>query len=82
MRAIDVDDTGYYHARWDRATPLEVIAETKKEAINKAAAMLGPEPHGRGWSWRFITDSVEESGVIPTASGEFAAPPLPDGVRG
>ena len=58
-RAVTVDDSGYYYARWDTATPVEALASTRDEAFEKAFAMLG-ESDRRGFSWRIKWDSIEE----------------------
>ena len=60
MRAIDADNSGYYHPRWDRAKTMRVRGATKQEAINKAATMLGKTPRGYGWSWIFKVDDIRE----------------------
>jgi hypothetical protein len=44
--------------RWDRAQSVTVRAETKQEAINKAAAMLGDAQCG--WYWTFALDGANE----------------------
>lgn len=51
MRAAQADRTGYYYTRWDQATPIEVVAASKKEALNKAEAVLGEPRTGRYWSY-------------------------------
>lgn len=58
-RAVTVDDSGYYYARWDIATPIEVLASTRPEANEKAFAMLGGS-NRRGFSWRIKWDSMAE----------------------
>lgn len=50
---VDMDPTGYAMTRWDRATPVSVLASTREEAFQKAWAMLGKPPEGRGWSIRW-----------------------------
>lgn len=57
MRVVDCDREGYYHPRWDKATPMVVRATTKQEAINQAAAALGECPRGRYWG--FKVDRIE-----------------------
>ena len=59
--AAEVDDSGYYHARWDTATAIEVLASTRDEAKEKAFAMLG-DSNRRGFSWRIKWGSIEEVG--------------------
>ena len=61
MRAAQSDLSGYYHTRWDLAQNVTVLAKTKQEAIDKADAMLGECPRGRGWGWTFKTDLIEET---------------------
>lgn len=58
MRVVDRDNDPYYVTRWDRAVPVEVVAATKQEAINKVDAMLGPAPRGRYWVYK--VDSVRD----------------------
>lgn len=58
-RAVTVDDSGYYYARWDIATPIETLASTRDEANEKSFAMLGDSDR-RGFSWRIKWDSIEE----------------------
>ena len=52
MRAVDRPHDAYYETRWDLAIPLEIVAETKKEAIAKAELMLGPAEARRYWVYR------------------------------
>ena len=52
LRAAQADREGYYHTRWDQATPLEVAATSKAEALNKAEALLGPPRRGSFWAYR------------------------------
>lgn len=58
-RAVEADDSGYYHARWDISTSIEVLASTRDEAKEKAFAMLGGS-NRRGYSWRIKWGSIEE----------------------
>lgn len=60
MKAIEHDGEGYYYPRWDQATPVTARGETKQEAINKAARMLGDCPRGRGWYWGFKIVATRE----------------------
>lgn len=57
-RYADTDPTGYYHTRWDRATPVSVLARSKKEAREKLWAMLGEAPQHRVWT--VIWDGIDE----------------------
>lgn len=59
MRVVQCDRKGYYHPRWDKATPIVVAGATKQEAINKAAAAMGECPRGRNWYWGFKVDRIE-----------------------
>lgn len=64
-RACGSDPEGYYYPRWDKATPVSVLADTKQEATNKAYAMLGTHPrfgskHRKLSGWALIWDSVDE----------------------
>lgn len=56
LRAAQADRAGYYYTRWDQATPIEVVAETKQAAINAAAAILGEARRDRYWT--FKTDRI------------------------
>ena len=60
MRVIQADSSGYYHPRWDQAQSITSMAATQGEAIRKVADMLGEPSKGRGWSWRFLIDEIEE----------------------
>ena len=40
-RVVAEDRSGYYHARWDRATPVTVVASTQDEAWAMACAAMG-----------------------------------------
>lgn len=59
LRATPHDREGYYYPRWDKATPITVRATSKQAAIDKAAAVLGECPRGRGWYWGFKVDQIE-----------------------
>jgi len=58
MRAVEKDPEGYYYVRWDRATPLIVIAETREDAYKKCWALMGKS--SRGWAWTAVIDAIEE----------------------
>ncbi len=62
MRAAQADIEGYYYTRWDTATPIEVKAETKQEAIDKAVKILGPPRSGRYWT--FEIDKIIEDTTV------------------
>lgn len=66
MRAAQADREGYYYTRWDKATPISVVAETKRQAINKAAAALGDARPG--YCWVFVVDSIREPTPDPEAT--------------
>lgn len=64
-RATGSDPTGYYYPRWDRATPISVVAATKSEATAKAWPMLGTHPRFGSWrtpnsGWSLIWDTIDE----------------------
>lgn len=61
LRAAETD--GQSLTRWDQATPVTVRAETKQDAIAKAAKVLG-NPLRSGYWWTFIVDDIRE--VEPT----------------
>lgn len=46
---VDRPDDSYYLPRWDLAKPIDVVAETERDAINKAAAALGEAGSHRHW---------------------------------
>ena len=56
-RAI-ADREGYYVTRWDKAVPVQVIAGTEKEALQKVWDLSGEAPRGRCWTAKL--DKVEE----------------------
>ena len=60
-RVANSDPSGYYHTRWDKATPVTVLANDADEAITKAKASMGRPNAGRQWS--VIVDSADEIGV-------------------
>lgn len=68
-RAVGQDPEGYYYPRWDIATPISVVADTRQEATAKAFEMLGVHPRfGREGNsarpassgWALVWDSIEE----------------------
>ena len=63
-RVIAADPTGYYYPRWDRALPVQVVARTRDEAWDKAAAVMGRPPSGQ--EWRVRVESVEPYVEEPT----------------
>lgn len=52
LRAAQADREGYYHTRWDLATPVEVEADTKGLALTAAEAILGPPTRGHYWAYK------------------------------
>ena len=70
MRAVDRSNDSYYVTRWDRAVPVEVVAKTKQEAIDKADTMLGSA--GRGRYWLFRVDSVRDALLAEHTNGSGA----------
>lgn len=64
FRRIEVDRSGYYYPRWDRAVPVSVVAETEAEARALVVKISGECPRGRGWGWSLKLDSV---GVVSNA---------------
>lgn len=55
MRYIDWSDDPYYHRDWYGATPIEVVASNKREAMEKARAVLGPAPTHRVWGIKVVS---------------------------
>ena len=56
-RAVESDPTGYYHPRWDLATPVVVEAANREAAFRAVWAVMGEAP--RGWTWSAEIDRVE-----------------------
>jgi len=69
MRATPADTNGYYHPRWDTAQKLTVLAGTRKEASEKATAMLGGVRSG--YKWIFDFDQIDEVFVTGQQSTEL-----------
>ena len=69
LRATAHDREGYYVPRWDRAVSIVMRAATKQDAINKAAAALGP-CGSRGDYWGFRLDRIERVGAVPDDAKE------------
>lgn len=63
MRYVARRDDPYYYTRWDLAKPVEVMATTKQEAINKAAEMLGSA--GSHAHWVFKVDRIRDVRAVP-----------------
>lgn len=64
MRAVARPNDPYYVTRWERAIPVEVVAPTQQEAINKADVMLGDPGHLVHWV--FSIDKVRDLRVKET----------------
>lgn len=50
FRVAEADSSGYFHTRWDRATPVSVIADSKPEALAKVWTIMGEARNGRRWT--------------------------------
>lgn len=72
MRAVPADTSGYYHPRWDTAQKLTVLAGTRKEASEKATAMLGGVRSG--YKWIFGFDQIDEIYVAGQDSEQLKSP--------
>ena len=66
MIYVAARDDPYFHTRWDLAKPVEVVAETKQAAINKADKMLGNA--GSHHHWVFRVKSIRDT-LIPADGG-------------
>lgn len=55
-RVVKSDPTGYYFPRWDNATPVTVVAETRDEAFQKVFSAMGKCEHG--WRWEAVIDKI------------------------
>lgn len=76
-RATGSDPTGYYYPRWDKARKISVVAETKKQASEKACRMLGDHPRfgtSTHYGWAIIWDSIEEEPTACQHNTESEAP--------
>ena len=60
-------DDPYFYTRWDIAKPIEVVAPTKQEAINKAESVLGNA--GSHYHWVFHVKSIRDA-LIPASNQE------------
>jgi len=49
FRVVDRSTDPYFYTNWDGATPVEVEAESKPEALKKVWAVMGPSPRHRQW---------------------------------
>ena len=66
MIYVAARDDPYFHTRWDLAKPIEIVAATKQDAINKADTALGdagPRAH-----WVFRVKSIRDT-LIPANGG-------------
>ena len=52
MEYTDWSTDPYYHRDWYGANPIEVVAENKEAAVEKAKLALGNPPQGRRWALR------------------------------
>lgn len=60
-------DDPYFYTRWDLAKPIEVVAATEQDAINKADTALGDAgPHHH---WVFQVKSIRDA-LIPASNQE------------
>lgn len=59
------------HTRWDRATPVSVLAATKGEAQKKLWAMLGRCE--AGYHWRVYWDSIDEVEALGASAEDVEA---------
>lgn len=59
VQAQEKDPSGYYLVRWGSAQKLEIKANTKKEALQKAEAVLGDTPT-TGYYWVMVIDKIQE----------------------
>lgn len=50
FKVAEADRHGYYVTRWDRATPVSVIADSKPDALEKVWALMGEARSGRYWT--------------------------------
>lgn len=49
-KVAEADSTGYFYTRWDRATPVHVIADSRDDAIAKVWPLMGEARSGRYWT--------------------------------
>lgn len=76
MRVVDKDPTGYYYVRWDRATPVEVIAPDRAEAFQRLWALMGQAPRHRTWTAQVDSIGpapVNEAGIREQIAGDLKA---------
>lgn len=50
MRVAEADREGYYHTRWDKATPVAVKADTREAAFTEVFRVMGECRRGRYWT--------------------------------
>lgn len=62
-RRVEKDISGYYVVRWDRETPITVVASTQDEAV-KMVRDLSPALRA-GWAWAIRVDRVEPNCCCP-----------------
>lgn len=66
LRVAAADRAGYYMTRWDQATPVTVLAETRDKALAKAKTVMGSPPAGRFWA--IDVRDISEVDTRPTAA--------------
>lgn len=52
MQVVDRPDDAYYITRWDRATPITVVAANREAAYEKVWTVMGVAPRGAHWTAR------------------------------
>ncbi|MFP1683390.1 hypothetical protein ACLD0W_12830 [Alloalcanivorax sp. C16-1] len=68
MRYVERSKDLYFHTRWDRAVPAEVLGATRDEAVQKMLDVLGPP--GDHSEWAIKIDRIEE---LPNQQGAAMA---------
>lgn len=66
FKVAEADRSGYFHTRWDRAVPVNVVADNKQEALEGVWALMGDARNGRYWTARL--QSVEPGPITDTAN--------------
>lgn len=61
MRYALGDKQGYYYTRWDTSTEAEIIADSKKEAIERLENILGDPSYGKYWA--IIIDKIVQEPI-------------------
>lgn len=60
MLVAEKDSQGYYHTRWDSASPVFVYAVTLEEAVEKVENALGEPLSDKYDKWIVKLQSAEE----------------------